>query len=145
MEEAHDTYSPEDDVRGMDVHLGVEGTNSNGHREEIDKDVSMMKIIKNLQKYVQIHQEDNKRLKRSKEQHEEFNMKLMQILEIIENKLDKESESIQSGSHRFPDEERRSRSVNKHHQHSQKHSHRRAHNSSSPSPIRKHRRYGWMS
>jgi hypothetical protein len=49
MEEAHDTYSLEDDVRGMDIHLGFEGTNSNGHREEIDKDVSMMKIIKNLQ------------------------------------------------------------------------------------------------
>jgi hypothetical protein len=31
MEEAHDAYSMEDEVRGMDVHLGVEGTNSNGH------------------------------------------------------------------------------------------------------------------
>jgi hypothetical protein len=39
----------------MDAHLGVEGTNSNGHGEEIDKEVSMMNIIKNLQKYVQIH------------------------------------------------------------------------------------------
>jgi hypothetical protein len=61
MEEAQDAYSSEDEVRGMDVHLGVEGTNSNGHGEEIDKEVSMMKIIKNLQKDVQIHQEDNKK------------------------------------------------------------------------------------
>jgi hypothetical protein len=63
MEEAQDAYSLEDEVRGMDVHLGVEGTNSNGHGEEIDKDVSMMKIIKNLQKDVQIHQADNKGLR----------------------------------------------------------------------------------
>jgi hypothetical protein len=61
----------------MDVLLGIEGTNSNGHGEEIDKEVNMMKIIKNLQKYVQIHQENNNRLMRDKEQHIDFNMKLM--------------------------------------------------------------------
>jgi hypothetical protein len=86
----------------MDVHLGIEGTNSNGHGEEIDKEVSMMKIIKNLQKDVQIHQEDNERLKRAKEKHEDFNMKLMQILEIIENKLDKESGSNKSEKSQVP-------------------------------------------
>jgi hypothetical protein len=48
MEEEQDAYSLEDEVRGMDVHLGVEGTNSNVHGEEIDKDVSMMKIIKKI-------------------------------------------------------------------------------------------------
>jgi len=68
MEEARDAYSQENEFRGMDVHLGVEGTNSNGHGKEIDKDVGMMKIIKNLQKDVQIHQADNERLKRAKEQ-----------------------------------------------------------------------------
>jgi hypothetical protein len=51
----------------MDFHFGVEGTNSNGHGEEIDKELSMMKIIKNLQKDVQIHQADNKRLMRARE------------------------------------------------------------------------------
>jgi hypothetical protein len=50
----------------MDVHLGVEGKNSNGHGEEIDKDVSMMKIIKKLQKDVQIHQEDKKIINKAK-------------------------------------------------------------------------------
>jgi predicted RNase H-like nuclease (RuvC/YqgF family) len=107
MEEAQDAYSLEDEVRGMDVHLGVEGTNSNGHGEEIDKEVSMMNIIKNLQKDVQIHQADNERLKRAKEQQEDFNMKLMRSLERIENKLDKESGSNKSGSHGTPDEERK--------------------------------------
>jgi hypothetical protein len=33
MEEAREGYSLEDEFRGMDVHLGVEGTNSNGHGE----------------------------------------------------------------------------------------------------------------
>jgi hypothetical protein len=83
MEEARDSYSPEDEIRGMDFHLGVEGKNSNGHGEKIDKDVIMMKIIKNLQKDVQIHHVDNERIKRAKEQREKFNMKLMQFLEII--------------------------------------------------------------
>jgi hypothetical protein len=67
-------------------------------------------------------------------------MKLMWSLERIEKKLDKESGSSKSGSHRSPDEERRERSGNRHHQHSQRHSKRRPHNSSSPSPTRKHRR-----
>jgi hypothetical protein len=102
MEEAQDAYSSENEVRGMDVHLGIEGTNSNGHGEEIDKEVSMMKIIKNLQKDVQIHQEDNERLKRAKEQQEDFNMKLMWSLEIIEKKLDKESGSNKSEKSQDP-------------------------------------------
>jgi hypothetical protein len=57
----------EDEVRGMYVHLGIEISNFNGHGEEIDTDVGMMKLIKNLQKYVQIHWADNERLKRAKE------------------------------------------------------------------------------
>jgi hypothetical protein len=61
----------------MDVHLGVEGRNSNGRGEEMDKEVNMMKILKNLQKDVQIHQDDNERIKKSKEKHEDFKMKLM--------------------------------------------------------------------
>jgi hypothetical protein len=51
----------------MDVHFGIERTNSNGHGEGIGKEVNKMKIIKNLQKDVQIHQAENKRLMRSKE------------------------------------------------------------------------------
>jgi hypothetical protein len=34
----------------------------------MDKDMGLMKIIKNLQKYVQIHQADNERLKKTKRQ-----------------------------------------------------------------------------
>jgi hypothetical protein len=56
--------------------------------------------------------------------------------------LDKESDSGKSGSHRYPDEKRKSSSVRRHNHHSQGHSKRRAHNSSSPSPTRKHKRTG---
>jgi hypothetical protein len=43
---------------------------------------------------------------KSKEQQEDFNVKLMQSLNRIENKLDKESGSRKLGSHRSPDEKR---------------------------------------
>ena len=96
MEKAQGAYSSENEVRGMDVHLGVEGTNSNGNGEEIDKEGNMMKIIEKLQNNIQAHQEDNKNLMKSREQEGEFNIKLMHSLERIEKKLDKESGSRKS-------------------------------------------------
>jgi hypothetical protein len=69
-------------------------------------------------------------------------MELMQSLNKIEKKFDKESGSRKSGSHRSPDEKRRTISVSRHHHHSLRHSHKRAHNNSSPSPVKKHKRYG---
>ena len=50
MEEAWITSRPENEREGMNVSLGVEGTNSNGHRKEMDKEGHMMKIIERLQK-----------------------------------------------------------------------------------------------
>jgi hypothetical protein len=96
----------------------------------------MMKIIKKLQKDVQSHREDKKNLIKSREQQGEFNVKLMQSLERIEKKLDKESGSSKSGSHK------RMRSISRHHQHSLRHSNKRAHSSSSPSPVMKHKGSG---
>jgi hypothetical protein len=55
MEEAQNASSSENEVKGMDVHLGVEGLNSNGHGEEIYKEGNMIKIIERLKKYVQNH------------------------------------------------------------------------------------------
>jgi hypothetical protein len=77
---------------------------------------------------------------RAKDKQEEFNMKLMHNLNIIEMKLDKESDSIKLGSHMPPNEKRRTISVSKHHHHSPRHSHKREQNNSSPSPVRKHKR-----
>jgi hypothetical protein len=45
MDEAQNDSNSENEARGMDVHLGVEGSNSNGHGEEIYKEGNMLKII----------------------------------------------------------------------------------------------------
>jgi hypothetical protein len=67
----------------MDVHLGIGGTNSNGHGEGRDENMNMIETIIFFQKDVQSHKVDNERLMRAKEQKDDFNMKLMQILNII--------------------------------------------------------------
>jgi hypothetical protein len=69
-------------------------------------------------------------------------MKLLQRLNIIEKKLDKESGSRKSGSHRSLDEKTRTISVSRHHHHSLRNSNKNENKISSPSPIRKDRRSG---
>ena len=93
MEEAQGNYSRQDESRGVDVHLGMEGTNSNRHGEERNEDMNMDETIKNLQKDVQIHKFDNERIMKAKEQQDDLNMKLLEGLNRIENKLVKESSS----------------------------------------------------
>jgi hypothetical protein len=83
MENAKRTYIREDEIREMDFHFGIEGTNSNGHGEGRDENMNMVETIKNLQKDVQSHKDDNERLMKAKEKQDEFNMKLMQILNMI--------------------------------------------------------------
>jgi hypothetical protein len=63
-------------------------------------------------------------------------------LNIIENKLDKESGSRKLGSHGPFDEKRKERSVSRHHHHSPRHSNKRADSNSSPSLVMKHKRSG---
>jgi hypothetical protein len=72
----------------------------------------------------------------------DFNMKLMQILNTIEKKLNKESGSNKSGSHSSPYEKRRTRSVSRHHHHSSRNSNKRSQKILSPSPIRKNNKSG---
>jgi hypothetical protein len=67
MEDTQGAYNQEDEIRGMDVHMGIEGTNSNGHGEGKEENMNMVETIKNLQKYVQIHKDDNERLMKAKE------------------------------------------------------------------------------
>jgi predicted transcriptional regulator len=69
-------------------------------------------------------------------------MKLLEGMNIIENKLDKESGSRKYRSHKPSDEKRKEISVSRHHHHSQRHSNKRAVSSSSPSPVRRHKRSG---
>ena len=137
MEEAWGNYSHLNKSKGMDVHLGMEGTNSNGHGEERNEDMNMAETIKNLQKDVQIHKDDNESLKKAEEQQDDFNMKLLEGLNIIEKKLVKESGSSKSGSHKPSEKKRKEKSVSRHHHHSQRHSNKRAGNNSSLSPVRR--------
>jgi hypothetical protein len=139
MEETQNGSNLENKAKVMDAHLGVEGSNFNGHGEEIYKERHMMKIIERLQKDAQNHRADRINLMKAKEQQGEFNLKLMNNLERKENKLDKERDSSKIGSHQNS-EERISRSVGRHHHHSQGRAKRRAHSSSIPSPTRKHMR-----
>jgi hypothetical protein len=67
-------------------------------------------------------------------------MKLMQSLDKIENKLDKENGLRKSGSHRSLEEKGRSRSVSRHHHHSPRHSNKRAQNSYSSSLVGKYKK-----
>jgi hypothetical protein len=76
MEGAWISSSSEDEAKGMDVHLGVEGSNSNGHGEEIDKEGHMMKIIEKLQKDAQTHQTDSRNIRKAQDKQSEFNLKL---------------------------------------------------------------------
>jgi hypothetical protein len=65
----------------------------------------------------------------------------MQILEKIENKIDKETETSRPRSRKSHDEKRREeRSVDKHRPYSPKHYFNKVCSSSSPSPDRKHKR-----
>jgi len=66
MDDTQGDYRQEDGIIGMDVHLGIEGTNSNGHREGKDKNMNMVEIIRSLQKDVQSHKAANERLMKAK-------------------------------------------------------------------------------
>ena len=126
----------------MDANLSIEGTNSNGHGEERNEDMNMVETIKNLQKDVQSHKTDNERLMKAQEQQDDFNMKLLEGLNRIENKLVKESDSSISKSHKYSEEKGEVKSASRHHHHSQRHSNKRADNSSSLSPIIRYKRSG---
>jgi hypothetical protein len=86
----------------MDVHMGIEGTNSNGHEEVKEEIMIMVVTIKKLQKNVQCYKVDNEKIMKSKEKHEEFNMNLIQSLVKIEKKMDKENDSRKLGIHKSP-------------------------------------------
>ena len=59
LEEVQIASKTEDEREGRDVNLGVEGTNSSGHRKEMDKEGHMMKLIEILQKDDQARRDDN--------------------------------------------------------------------------------------
>ena len=76
-------YNQDDEIRGMYVNMGNEGTNSNGHGERKEESMNLVETIKSLQKDVQSYKTDNESLMKDKEKKEGFNIKLVQSLEII--------------------------------------------------------------
>jgi nicotinamide riboside kinase len=60
--------------------------------------MNLVETINGLQKDVQIYKDDNERLMKSKVQQDDFNIKLMQSLDKIENKMDKETQTSRSRS-----------------------------------------------
>jgi len=139
MERAWTTSSFEDEVKGMDVHLGVEGSNSNEHGEDIDKEGNMRNIFEGFQKDSQTHRAYSRNLRKVREKQGEFNLKFLKSFYRIEKKLEKESDLSRTKIH-HNSEGRMSRSVGRHPHHSQGRSKRRTHSISSPSPTRNHKR-----
>jgi hypothetical protein len=52
MEDVQGVYNHEEEIRGMYVHMGNEGTNSNGHGEGKEESMNLVETIKSLQKDV---------------------------------------------------------------------------------------------
>jgi hypothetical protein len=128
MEDVQRAFIHDDEFRYLYVDLGVDGA------EPKEEHSNSVETIKGLQKDAQSYKVDNERLMRSKEQQDDFNVKLMQSLNRIEKKMDKETESSITRSHTPHDEERKEeRSVSKH-------SFRKAQSSSIQSRVRKNKR-----
>jgi hypothetical protein len=51
-----------DEREGKDVNMGVEGSNSNGHGKEKDKEGNIMKIIEGLQREAKARRDDSRNL-----------------------------------------------------------------------------------
>ena len=142
MEKVQIASETEDERVGRDVNLGVEGSNSNGHGREMDKEGHTMTLIERLQKDAQARRVDSRKLMRVRDEQGEFNLKMLKNLERMERKLEKRSGSRKTESRRNHGRRSRSRSGIRHHSRSQKHSDRETHSSSSPSPTRKHQKSG---
>jgi hypothetical protein len=69
-----------------------------------------------------------------------LNIKLLKILDIIENKIYKDIESIKSNSHRSPAKGEESRGVGRHHHHPTRHSTTRTYSSLIIYPIINHKK-----
>jgi hypothetical protein len=67
MEYTQGAYMQEDEIRGMYVNMGNEGTNSNGHGEGKEESMNLVETIKSFQKDVQSYKPNIERLMKDKE------------------------------------------------------------------------------
>jgi hypothetical protein len=137
------TYNYEDEGKIFGMSVGDVVTKSNGHGEGKEGSINLIETIKIMPRDVKSYKTNNERLMKAKEQQDDFNTKMLQSLNRIEKKMDKETDSSESRSRRSNAERKESRSVSRHHHHSPRNSTRRAYNSLSISLVTKHkRRYG---
>jgi hypothetical protein len=136
------TPETEDEQEGKEANLGIEGLNSNGHGKEKDKEGHIRKIIEGLQREAKARQADSRKLMNVKDRQGELNIKFLKSLERIEKKPEKGRDSSTMESCKTHGRRSRSRSGIRHLSCSQRHSDRKTHSSSSPSPTRKHRKSG---
>ena len=83
LEEVQIASETEDERVGRDFNPGVEGTNSNGHGKEMDKEEHMMQLIEILQKDAQDRLTDNRKLMKIRDRQGEFNLKMLRSMERI--------------------------------------------------------------
>jgi hypothetical protein len=126
----------EDEREGKDDNLGVEGSNSNGHGKEKDKEEHIMKILEGLQREAKARRDDSRKLMKVRDRQGALNLKFLKILERIEKKLEKGRDSGMTESRRTHGRRSRSRSGSQHLSRSQRRSDSKTHSSSSPSPTR---------
>jgi len=67
MEYSQRDYNHEDEIRGVYVSMGNEGTNSNGCGEGKEESMNLVETIKSFQKDVQSYKYDHERIIKSKE------------------------------------------------------------------------------
>ena len=92
------TPEKEDERKGKDVNLGVEGSNSNGQGKEIDKEGHIMKILEGLQREAKARRDDSRKLMKVRDRQGKLNLRFMQSLERIEKKLEKGRDSSTTDS-----------------------------------------------
>jgi hypothetical protein len=89
-----------DEQEGKDVNLGVEGSNSNGHGKEKDKEEHIMKILEGLQREAKACRDDSRNLMKVRDRRGELNLKFLKRLERIEKKVEKGRDSSTMESRR---------------------------------------------
>jgi hypothetical protein len=68
MEDTQVVYIQEDEIKWLNVQLGLEGTNSNGHGGGKEEDINLDETLRQFFIDVQSHKDDNERLMKAKEQ-----------------------------------------------------------------------------
>jgi len=69
MDDAQGSYSHRDGIKELNINLGNPETKSNGHRSRVE----LVELIKSLQREVKIYREDNERLIKFQEDHNQIN------------------------------------------------------------------------